>query len=134
MSKWQFSDPRTSEVATFRLNPQSGGSPTYEKTFGKEVSVTATSFVDANVGTSIIIENGDQPLTFEFDGIILEQEDYEMFVTWFEKSYPFYLLDDLGRSFLIYVKSFQSTRVWSGIYFWRHSYNFSAVILGTSDL
>ncbi len=122
--RWEFFDPVLSSTYVFDVNPNDGGSPSYEKTITQE----STSAPD---GKPLIFEGQDQVNRLEWSGVILTQAHYDAYVTWWQKRRQIKLTDDYGRQFWIYLTSFKPTRRITGqrTYPWRHDFNVTAVIL-----
>lgn len=120
--RWQFFDPVLDETLTMELNPNSGGSPSFDKTITEE----ATTAPD---GQTIIFEGQDPPQKLEWSGVILTQTHYEAYATWYQKRRQIKLTDDLGREFWIYITSFAPKRVRKRTVPWFHEFTCRATIL-----
>lgn len=120
--RWTFYDPILLETWTFDINPNTGGSPSFEKKINYE-STTAPD------GKTLIYEGTDEVQTIEWSGVILSQGHYETYIDWWQKRRQILLTDDLGRQFWIYIKTFTPKRVRSALYPWKHDYDVRAVIL-----
>lgn len=120
--KWKFDDPVTSASYTFDINPVAGGSPNYTKKF----NYTNTA---APNGKVLVFEGQDDVQKIDFNGTILEQAQYDAFVTWWRKRYQIKVTDDLLREFMIVIESFEPTRVRARSHPWKHTYNVKATIL-----
>lgn len=120
--KWLFEDPVTMESYTFDINPNTGGSPAYEKN-------TLYKNTCAPDGKVVIAEGLDNPQKLSFSGVLLFQEQYDAFVTWWDKRYQVYITDDLGRQFSVEIDTFTPTRERAVHYPWKHSYSVDATIV-----
>lgn len=120
--RWVFDDPNTLESWTFAVNPSQGGSPSYDKNLGYQ----NTSAPDGKV---ISFEGRDNPQPFEFSGTLFTEDEYNTFVTWWNKRYQIQVTDDLGRTFTIEIKSFRPTRRRAIQHPWKHDYEVSATIV-----
>lgn len=120
--RWVFEDPVNLEEHEFEINPNAGGSPGYEKSFQFQETT-------APDGKTLIFEGQDVPQNLEFSGTILTQSHYDMFVDWWTKRYQIKVIDDLGREFMILIKSFKPQRVRSRSHPWKHTYTVEAAIL-----
>jgi hypothetical protein len=120
--RWQFFDPVASETYVFALNPNEGGSPSYDKTITQQ----STSAPD---GKTLLFEGQDQVQTLEWSGAILEQAHHEKYVEWFQKRRQIRVTDDLGRVMWIYITSYKPTRLRTVEKPWRHNFDVSAIIL-----
>ena len=120
--KWVFEDPVTLASTTFEINPNDGGSRSYEKNIG----YSNTSAPDGKV---IVFEGRDAPASIEFSGVLLTETQYDMFVEWWNKRYQVNVTDDLGREFSIIVEAFVPKRERARSHPWKHSYVCRATIV-----
>jgi hypothetical protein len=120
--RWVFEDPVTLLSETFIINPSEGGTPSFEK---NEVYANTA----APQGNVLIMEGRDNYQQLSFSGVILYKEQYDMFLAWWQKRYQIKMTDDLGRSFIIYIKSFKPTRKRSYQYPWKHDYVIDYTVL-----
>lgn len=120
--KWQFDDPVTLDSYTFDINPNSGGSPTNEKTINYESTC-------APDGKIIRYEGREKPQKLNFSGTLLEEDQYDAFLEWYNKHYQIKVTDDLGREFYIEIDVFNPTRENSYQYPWKHRYDIQATIV-----
>jgi hypothetical protein len=125
VNKWQFFDPSNGDLAVFAINPSEGGSPGYDKQFAYESHSTGST--SGNV--PMVFETADSATELSVSGTIIAQDAYTMFASWFERSQPVMLIDDLGRQFLVVIKTFRPKRVWSGQVPWKHTYDLTALVL-----
>lgn len=121
---WRWEDLVEGTVQFMALNPNEGASPQYRKALSK-----STSTAPGADGRPIIFEGADEVSSFNFKGAILFQAHYEFLLNAWRKRHPVRLTDDLGRSFVIYMESFEPERILSRTYPWRHKYTASAVIV-----
>jgi hypothetical protein len=120
--RWIFHDPILDVNWTLPVNPNDGGSPPFQKTLAY-VSPTAPD------GKTIIFEGAEAVQALEFSGVLLSQEHYDGFVTWYRKRHQIRITDDLGRQFWVYIESFTPKRKRSATIAWKHDYTMRAVIL-----
>lgn len=120
--RWVFEDPVLLETYVFDVNPSEGGSPGFEKRF--EFQETT-----APDGKTLIFEGQDTPQNITFSGTILTESHYNAFVEWYSKRYQIKVTDDLGREFMILIKSFKPERVRAVSHPWKHKYTVEAAIL-----
>jgi hypothetical protein len=120
--RWTFEDPTAAQTYEFEINPNDGGSPGYER----NVSYQNTSAPD---GKTLIFEGAPRAQELEFSGTLLTQEQYDAFVTWWQKKNQVKMTDDLGREWWIVITRFAPTRERSVHYPWKHSYSVTAVIV-----
>lgn len=121
---WKFEDPVEGTTEIMEINPNEGASPTYQKNLTK-----ATSTAPGAGAQALIFEGTDQPVQFDFSGIILTKTQYEFLYRAWSKRHPVRLTDDLGRTFTIYFETFSPTRKLSKTYPWRHEYHASTVVI-----
>lgn len=120
--KWRFIDPVDSTEQQFEVNPNSGGNPT------KERKMTARSTVVAG-GRTIKFEGNVSPDKIQFSGLILNEVQLNLYMTWFEKLHQVQLIDDLGRSFYVMMDTFAPKRVRNGRNFWRHTFDATLTVV-----
>lgn len=123
--RWQFADPVSLETYTFSINPSSGGSPSYGKTF----DFANTAGPDGKV---LVFQGRDKVKKLSFDGKILTEDDYNAMILWFNKRNQITLTDDLGRTFTIIIEEFSPKRERASSSPWKHSYTVSASIVDWS--
>jgi hypothetical protein len=122
MPKWEFYDPVAVETYTFVINPSEGGTPKYEK----KIIYEDTSAPD---GRTLIFEGRDMVQELTFSGTILEEDQHDAYLLWFQKRRQIRLTDDFGRVMWIYIKSYAPDRAFSVSHPWRHKYSITATIL-----
>lgn len=120
--RWIFLDLTDSTTATFEINPNDGGSPTYEK------NVTSTSTL-APGGKTLLSEGSEKQKEISFSGIVLNSTMYDFMVTWFTKKHQIRLTDDLGRVMMIYITKFEPKRIRRASHPYYHTYTVTAQIL-----
>lgn len=120
--RWVFEDPVSLIAETFEINPNEGGSPSYEKNMTYKAAAAAG-------GRVIALEGRDRPKTLEFSGTLLTQSQFEMFTTWWNKRYQVKVTDDLNREFYILIESFIPKRERAIHYPWKHSYTVRATVV-----
>jgi hypothetical protein len=118
--KWRLFDGTDTYV--FDVNPNEGGTPTFEKNILEE----STAAPD---GLTLIFEGAEKPKPFNFSGVILEQSQYEAMLEWYQKRRQVRVTDDLGRQFWIYIKKFEATRGWRVSHPWRHTFSIEATVV-----
>lgn len=123
---WRWDDLTEGTVEYMALNPNEDASPSYQKTLTKATST-------APDGQVLLFEGQDQPVTFNFSGAILTEAHYDFLYTAWSKRHPVMLTDDLGRSWLIYIETFQPKRQRSATYPWKHTYQMTTVVLQGGD-
>jgi hypothetical protein len=121
-TRWLIEDPAGADTYSFSINPAEGGSPVYEK------NITEESTAAPN-GKTLLFEGLDSPQKLEFSGTILEEAQYNAFVSWFQKRRQVKLTDDLGRVYWVYITSFKPKRERAVHYPCKHSYDMTCTIL-----
>lgn len=124
--KWRFTDPVTSEVFIFDINPSpsSSAQPEYNKT------LTYESTSDAG-GQTIVFEGRSEPQRMEWEGVVFTQEEHERFVEWWQKRYQIEITDDLGETFLVYLTNYRPKRGSRVSHRERRTYSMTATLIGT---
>lgn len=120
--KWVFDDLTDSSTYTFAINPNAGGSPQYKKT----INTQSTAAPD---GKTLIFEGRDAPQTLSFSGVILDEDQYDAMVTWFNKRHQIKITDDLNREFMVYITDFKPRRIRAVQHPWKHEYEVDYIIL-----
>lgn len=120
--KWTFTDPVLAQTYVFDVNPNSGGTLSYEKS----LTYTNTSAPD---GKTLIFEGRQKVQEASFSGIILEEAQLNVFDEWARRRNQIYMTDDLNRSFTIYVTKFEAERVRARSHPWKHTYKVYFVVL-----
>lgn len=121
---WVLTDPVTMDSYDLPVNPKESDSPGIKKSL-------TTHNTTAPGGAVLIFEGEDSPQSITSSGTLLTQGEYEAFLEWADKRYPVELEDDLGRTYLIYIESYEAKRVRSRMYPWRHEFTLHYTILGT---
>ena len=129
---WRFTDLKTSEVYFLPVNPDSdAGSNGIRK--GTHIEALASTYISPSnsliVNASVILDAPDQEELFSYTGTLYTKEEYDKFIEWSSKNYPWELRDDLGREFLIYVTEFVPERKRSAKFRWKHTYTFSGLVI-----
>lgn len=119
--RWTFEDLATGDSYEWEVNPNSGGSPQYRKTITYQNTVG---------GRTLIFEGSDEPLTGQVSGVLLSQDQHETLVDWWDKRHLVRLTDDLGRTYMIYIVSYEPERQRSVRYGYKHSYTMTYTIVG----
>jgi len=123
--RWTFEDPATLETYEYEVNPAAGGTPEYKKSIEYQNTL-------APGGRTLIFEGRDEPLTLEWSGTILSEEQHTTFVDWWDKRHQIYLTDDLDRQYTIYITEYSPKRVRNASNQWKHEYTIRATILDWS--
>ena len=117
---WVFSDPSTGDEYEFAINPLDASVP-------DSVRNVTTQYTTG--GIPINFEGRPQPGTMSLSGTILSEDHYNAMVDWTRKTKQINVQDDLGRSYWIYITTFNPTRQYVPEYPWRHEYSMEAVVL-----
>lgn len=113
--RWKFFDPILDDNFEFPINPSDGGLPSYEKNISGEMTT-------ARDGKRILFEGTSQPMDISFSGTLLEIEDFNWFISWYNKKYQVLLTDDLGNDTWVYLTQFTPKRKRSFQHDWAISY------------
>jgi len=119
---WTFTDPVTTDTYDWEINPNQGGTPSYRKS----ISFRSTAAPDGKI---LMFEGRDEPQQMSVSGTILSQSLLDAFVVWFQKRYAVTVLDDLGRTFKIYITAFEPKRERSNSHAYKHTYTLEYTIL-----
>lgn len=119
--RWTFTDAVTFDSYVFELNPNDGGTPALKKNFTYASSL-------APEGTALVFEGAREIPTETVTGIIRSKEALDAFKTWFHKSSPIIMEDDLGRQFTIMITEFVPKRKRASSAPWKHDYTLTYLI------
>jgi hypothetical protein len=128
---WSFVDPVTMDTYTLPVNPNAdNGSHSFTRSINYEAlaGVRRNSSGEDTVDALVFDSNVEQK-PFSYSGFVYNKEQYDNFNEWTSKGYPFEIYDDLGRGFLVYIISFQYSRVRSRQFPYKHSYEMQGIIL-----
>jgi len=120
--RWTFTDPVTTNTYTVPINPNEGGTPPSKKT----IKYSATAGPGGNV---LMFEGRDSVQEMQISGTILDQAHLDALQSWYDKRYQVSVTDDLGRTFSIYITSFDAKRVRVASNAWKHEYTMTYTIL-----
>ncbi|RTK93388.1 hypothetical protein EKI60_05990 [Candidatus Saccharibacteria bacterium] len=129
---WRSVDPVTLDEYFWPVNPSSdAGSFDVTKTvkYAAALSTYKSSGGDLRVNDTVLATSPDSQPVISYDGTVYTKEQYDDFVAWMNKPYPWKLRDDLGREILFYVESYSINRVRSTKFRFKHSYSFTGLIL-----
>lgn len=121
---WVFTDTVTAETYEFEINPREGGSPAFAKGFTQQ-----TTTAGGTAGRTLLFEGADAPTAFDANGTLLTEAQYDALVEWYTKRVPIELLDDLGRTWFIYITALDFKRTPKPSHPWRHTFSFSSVLI-----
>lgn len=123
---WILEDVVDNVTQVMSINPNDGASPAYRKNLTK-----ASSSAPGDAAQALVFEGTDEIPQFDFSGTILTKAQYDLLFFAWKKRHPIKLTDDLGRSFVIYLESFEPARKapMSPMYPWRHTYSATSIIL-----
>lgn len=113
MARWNFTDNVVSQSYNFDVNPNRGGTPSFEKNL---------SYSSTPAGSPIVFEGRDKPRTFTVSGVLREESQLIALQTWFDKEYQIRITDDLGRQFWIYITDLQFERAQTRRWPFRHTF------------
>lgn len=128
VQRWTFTDGASS--VTLPINPADMG--------GSLFLELAVSTYTSLRGRVLVTEGAPTPGTITFSGDILEQDHYDLFVTWrpggAHGRRRITITDHYNREIRGILTSWQPTPKRSPKYPWRHSYTASFLVLGVDDL
>ena len=113
--RWTFTEVWTGITWEFRINPNEGGSPTFEKQMN----------IMTNTGPyrgGILQEGRMSVPVVDFSGAILDQDQYEALESWFLKRVLIDMTDDVGRTFRGVITAFNPSRQRRAYRQWYHTY------------
>lgn len=120
MARWSFQDDVLVETYNFDVNPNRGGTPSFEKSL---------SYSTTPAGASIVFEGRDKPRTFTVSGILREESQLTALQTWYDKNYQVKVTDDLGREFWIFITGLDFERAQTRKWPFRHTFTINYVEL-----
>lgn len=120
--RWIFTDPVTSSTYTVPVNPKGGGTPSVKKS----IKYAATSGPSGDVLT---FEGRNAVQEMQISGVILDSAHLDALKLWYDREYQVSVTDDLGRTFSIYITSFDAKRIRIASNAWKHEYTMSYTIL-----
>lgn len=105
-----------SDVYTFEVNPNEGGSP--------EIGKQMTMLQNTGPNRMNIVQEGQTSVPIlTFSGVILTQEQYENLEYWFDRRVLIEMVDDLGRTFYGIFSKFSPKRERRPYNPWYHQYS-----------
>jgi hypothetical protein len=119
---WQFTDPIAVTTYSLLINPNEGGTPSKKKNMSYMQTAGADGKILAFEGRAGVEE-------ISVSGVILIQEHYDALLTWYNKNNFINIVDDLGRSFNVYITGFSAVRQRSVSHPWRHNYTLTYVVV-----
>lgn len=126
MTKWEFYDFVTDTAIDLEINPS-------EVDMGGVTKTITEAGTTSPKGQRILFEGRREPQVMAFTGVILTQEQYEVFEDWSNKNYQFRLTDDLGRIYWIYITNFSPSRRRNPTVRWLADYNIDVTVLDWSS-
>lgn len=127
---WKFTDPETLEEYLFPVNPFQDSGVSYNKNFRYLASITARkSGFGLDTISTVINQSHIDVKTPSYTGYTYTEEQFDNMQYWANKNYPVELSDDLGRSWLIRIRSFKPERVRSRSFPYKHRYVLEFIIL-----
>lgn len=121
---WKLEDTVLAETYFLPVNPHTddaGMALSKVSTYQVVAATYQDSSLNDRIGTLIQLAP-DEQVKFGYTGNVYNKAELEAWEYWASKPYPIEMTDDLGRTFLVYLESFQPSRVRSRQYPWKHSY------------
>lgn len=124
---WILTDPAAVETYVFEVNPREGGSPSYRKNI--TTKTTTAPAAGAEGARTLLFEGADEPSSFDANGTLLTEAQYDALLEWYNKRVLLQLEDDLGRTFVIYLTGIDFKRTPKPSHPWRHTFAFTSVLV-----
>ncbi len=122
--RWKFEDPVTAEVYIFPHNPQAMTSSRVRRAFSTgRGTYTATRGISQR-----------QPSDWEFSGKLRTQAQYDAFVNWSQRQYPFRVVDHFGEVRIVIAVKFEPQDKRDFRNPWLHTYTFKCRIVPTDSI
>ncbi len=118
MARWAFSDDVLTETYSFDVNPNRGGTPSFEKNL---------TYSSTPAGSPIVFEGRDKPRTFTISGILREEAQLNALQSWYEKDYQIEITDDLGRQFWVFITDLEFQRAQTRRWPFRHTFTMNYI-------
>ncbi len=115
MSRWVFHDPVLSVNYTVDINPNTGGTPPFDKNM-TYMSASGTG------GSVIVFEGRDKVAETEISGVISTEAHLLAFQSWYEKDHQIRITDDLNRQYWIHITGLDLKRAQTRRALWRHTF------------
>lgn len=124
--KWTFTDVYQKSIQpysyTMQINPNDGGSPTFEK------SLTPLRVTGPNM-MPLLQEGSPGQTSMSFSGVILSQAQLETMEIWFRKRILLLIQDDLGRRFYGVFGTWNPKRARRSSNPWYHTYDATFAVI-----
>ena len=117
---WVFEDIVNSEIYELEINPSQADLP--EVTSNYSPMPTAA-------GRQILFEGRVQPVTLNFSGTLLTEEQYRAMNSWNRKRKQIKITDDQGYEYWVYLTGFNPQRVRDTQHPWRHTFSASCIVV-----
>lgn len=108
------------------LNPETMDEPVLTKT------LTYSEAIGPG-GSTVSFEGQDQYQTIQWTGKILDQAQYDQFVTVFNTRETQTFIDDLGRTYTVYITGFAPKRVHTVSNPYYHEYTMTMIVVSTVE-
>lgn len=99
-TRWQFTDPATSETYVLPINPDSMTSPLPQKSY---------QFAPGGDGTAVGVLAPPTPVDWQFGGPIRTQAHNDALDAWSQRPGKVHITDHLGRTFEVMIYSYEPT-------------------------
>lgn len=129
---WVFHDPVTAETYYMEVNPNTdNGSASISKStkYESRASTYMNESDQLALNRTVAAYDSTGFDVFSYSGVIYSKDQFDTLTEWCNKDHPWQLRDDLGREFLIYVEIFETERVRSNKFQWKHKYTFSGIVI-----
>ena len=129
---WRFRDIENPEDYYLPVNPledNDSNAISKQTKYEQAISTYVSPVSGVRVDDIVIQDSPSDVKRFSYRGTLYTKDQYDAFLHWFAKPYPWELKDDLAREYLVYVEEFAPSRERSTKFRWKHSYTFSGLIL-----
>lgn len=117
---WTFQGYDSEDTYEFAINPLDCSIPSLKKNITTQ---------NTAAGALLYFEGRPTVPTMSFSGTILTEAHYTAMKTWSNVDKQVAVIDDLGRKYWVYIKTFSPTRQYHAEYPWRHEFSVEAIVL-----
>lgn len=129
---WSVYDPVLDETVYLEVNPsEDSGSHGINKSiiYAAPISTFVSSSGHLKVDAMLIAEGPAERESFQYNGTVYTEAQFNMMRALSNKGYPVEMTDDLGRTFLVYITAFEPKRERSVKFKWKHTYTLAGLVI-----
>lgn len=126
-SNWTWVDPAVGGLGTYTFQVRYSSTAQGSDQISAQRTLTYELQGTPN-GPPLLFEGQDQPTQMTLSGLLLYEADHVTMWNFYKLRHLTTITDDRGFIRQIYCSSFQTTRIPSVIYPWKHSYTLVALI------